>query len=94
METEIFESGFLAHQPSLEFGHMEIGVDTESSNSDEQLTYLYKCGATHNLPKVVTDRLQLPRWPQHIQLRDMVFVRMLSSRPNTDSRPVVQQRTV
>jgi len=94
MEIEIFESGFLAQQPSLRFGHMEIRVDTESSESDEQLTYLYKYRTIFGSMKSVTDGVQLPQWTQHIQLWDMVSVWTESPRLNTKSRPVVQQRTV
>lgn len=38
---EIFESGFLAPRPALGFAHMEVKVDTESSDVENQITYLY-----------------------------------------------------
>ena len=38
---EIFESGFLQPRPSLSFAHMEVRVDTEASEVDKQITYLY-----------------------------------------------------
>lgn len=38
---EIFESGFLPPRPALSFAHMEVKVDTEASEVDDQITYLY-----------------------------------------------------
>ena len=38
---EIFESGFLQPRPSLGFAHMEVRVDTDASEVDNQITYLY-----------------------------------------------------
>ncbi|KAM5507939.1 hypothetical protein McanMca71_001210 [Microsporum canis] len=39
---EIFENGFLKPRPELEFGHMEVRVDTSTQNVEDQVTYLYK----------------------------------------------------
>ncbi len=38
---EIFESGFLQPRPSLGFAHMEVRMDTEASQAEDQITYLY-----------------------------------------------------
>ncbi|KAF2207500.1 hypothetical protein CERZMDRAFT_51161 [Cercospora zeae-maydis SCOH1-5] len=41
---EIFESGFLAQRPQLDYGHMEVQVrdgNDSDSQSDAQVTYLY-----------------------------------------------------
>ncbi|KAF3000149.1 MutS protein msh5 [Curvularia kusanoi] len=38
---EIFEMGLLSSQPSLAFGHLEVKVDSEKSQVDDQITYLY-----------------------------------------------------
>jgi DNA mismatch repair protein MSH5 len=38
---EIFESGFLKPRPGLAFGHMEVRMDTQASNAEDQITYLY-----------------------------------------------------
>lgn len=38
---EIFESGFLQPRPELSFAHMEVKVDTQASEVDDQITYLY-----------------------------------------------------
>ncbi|KAK2827800.1 hypothetical protein FQN49_007330, partial [Arthroderma sp. PD_2] len=38
---EIFENGFLQPKPELEFGHMEVQVDTSAQNVEDQVTYLY-----------------------------------------------------
>ena len=38
---EIFESGFLQPRPALAFAHMEVKVDTQASEVDDQITYLY-----------------------------------------------------
>jgi DNA mismatch repair protein MSH5 len=34
--------GFLKPTPALILGHMEVRVDTEASEVDDQITYLYK----------------------------------------------------
>jgi DNA mismatch repair protein MSH5 len=41
---EIFENGFLAQRPELEYAHMEVRVDKETTNIEEQITYLYNLG--------------------------------------------------
>ncbi|KAL6704002.1 hypothetical protein ACN47E_008853 [Coniothyrium glycines] len=38
---EIFEMGFLQPQPSLAFGHMEVRLDADASESVDQISYLY-----------------------------------------------------
>jgi DNA mismatch repair protein MSH5 len=38
---EIFENGFLHERPELEFGHMEVRVDTAAEVQEDQITYLY-----------------------------------------------------
>jgi DNA mismatch repair protein MSH5 len=38
---EIFESGFLKPRPGLAFAHMEVRMDTQASNAEDQITYLY-----------------------------------------------------
>lgn len=38
---EIFESGFLKPRLGLAFAHMEVKIDTEASEVEEQITYLY-----------------------------------------------------
>lgn len=38
---EIFEAGFLQPRPSLSFAHMEVRMDTQASQVDDQITYLY-----------------------------------------------------
>jgi DNA mismatch repair protein MSH5 len=40
--TEIFEMNFLKEKPGLAFGHMEVRVDTNASEVNDQITYLYK----------------------------------------------------
>lgn len=39
---EIFELGHLDPRPSLAFGHMEVRIDTDASEVNDQITYLYK----------------------------------------------------
>jgi DNA mismatch repair protein MSH5 len=39
---EIFEMGLLKPRPSLAFGHLEVKVNADSSQVDDQITYLYK----------------------------------------------------
>lgn len=34
--------GLLTPTPTLAFGHLEVKVDTEKSQVDDQITYLYK----------------------------------------------------
>ncbi|XPS97973.1 hypothetical protein M3J09_007189 [Ascochyta lentis] len=38
---EIFETGLLKPRPTLAFGHLEVKVDTEKSQVNDQITYLY-----------------------------------------------------
>lgn len=38
---EIFENGFLAPQPNLAFGHMQVRVDVKAAEIENQVTYLY-----------------------------------------------------
>ncbi|KAK7535428.1 muts domain V-domain-containing protein [Phyllosticta citricarpa] len=38
---EIFEGGFLAQSPQLQFAHMQVRVDEEASTVEDQITYLY-----------------------------------------------------
>jgi len=38
---EIFEIGFLQPRPSLGFAHMEVQMDTQASDVEDQITYLY-----------------------------------------------------
>lgn len=38
---EIFENGFLPERPELDFGHMEVRVDTKAEVLEDQITYLY-----------------------------------------------------
>ena len=38
---EIFEAGFLQPRPSLGFAHMEVRMDSEASDVEDQITYLY-----------------------------------------------------
>jgi len=40
--TEIFETGVIKPQRNMVFGHMEVRVDTEATEAEEQITYLYK----------------------------------------------------
>ena len=39
---EIFEMGLLKPRSTLAFGHLEVKIDTEKSQIDDQITYLYK----------------------------------------------------
>ncbi|KAK7535827.1 muts domain V-domain-containing protein [Phyllosticta citribraziliensis] len=38
---EIFEGGFLAASPQLQFAHMQVRVDEQASAVEDQITYLY-----------------------------------------------------
>ncbi|EPQ65858.1 Bgt-5388 [Blumeria graminis f. sp. tritici] len=38
---EIFENGYLSKRPGLEFGHMEVRVETDVDTKVDQITYLY-----------------------------------------------------
>jgi DNA mismatch repair protein MSH5 len=44
---EIFENNFLALQPRLQLGHMEVQVDQEVQQVEDQVTYLYKYVPCH-----------------------------------------------
>jgi DNA mismatch repair protein MSH5 len=39
---EIFEMDLLKSRPVLAFGHLEVKIDSEKSEVDDQITYLYK----------------------------------------------------
>lgn len=39
---EIFENGFLQPRPHLQYGHMEMRMDSDAVELENQLTYLYK----------------------------------------------------
>lgn len=39
---EIFENNFLHERPEMAFAHMEVRVDSQASEIDGQITYLYK----------------------------------------------------
>ena len=38
---EIFENGYMAPRPDLQFGHMEIRINEHASVAEEQISYLY-----------------------------------------------------
>ncbi len=38
---EIFENGFLAPRPELQFAHMQIRIDQQAAKVENQITYLY-----------------------------------------------------
>ena len=42
MLLEIFENGLLKESSSLTLGHMQVKIDEQASESDDQITYLYK----------------------------------------------------
>ena len=42
IESEIFENDFLHERAELEFRHMEVQVDSQASEVDGQIVYLYK----------------------------------------------------
>ncbi|KAF2032567.1 hypothetical protein EK21DRAFT_60557 [Setomelanomma holmii] len=68
---EIFEMGFLKESPALGFGHMEIRVDTDASEVNDQITYLYNfetgrstssfgtcCAAMNGVPPEIVQRAE------------------------------------
>ncbi|ORY09079.1 mismatch repair protein 5 [Clohesyomyces aquaticus] len=68
---EIFETGLLKPRPSLAFGHMEVRVDTEASEVEDQITYLYNfnegrstssfgtcCAAMNGIPPEIVQRAE------------------------------------
>jgi DNA mismatch repair protein MSH5 len=38
----MFENGLLKADPSLALGHMQVQIDEQASETDGQITYLYK----------------------------------------------------
>ncbi|KAF2131755.1 hypothetical protein P153DRAFT_429981 [Dothidotthia symphoricarpi CBS 119687] len=68
---EIFEMGFLKPRPALAFGHMEVRVDSEASEVNDQITYLYNfrdgrstssfgtcCAAMNGVPAEIVQRAE------------------------------------
>ncbi|KAF2182192.1 hypothetical protein K469DRAFT_636979 [Zopfia rhizophila CBS 207.26] len=68
---EIFESGLFRSRPFLAFGHMEVRVDTDASEVEDQITYLYNfcegrstssfgtcCAAMNGVPPEIVQRAE------------------------------------
>ncbi|KAF2748154.1 hypothetical protein M011DRAFT_422382 [Sporormia fimetaria CBS 119925] len=68
---EIFETGLFRPRAPLAFGHMEVRVDTEASEAEDQITYLYSfrdgrstssfgtcCAAINGVPLEVVQRAE------------------------------------
>lgn len=68
---EIFEEGYMLYHPALQFGHMEVRVDSAKKEIDEQITYLYNfrvgrsissfgscCAAMNGISKEVVKRAE------------------------------------
>ncbi|KAF2832856.1 hypothetical protein CC86DRAFT_414515 [Ophiobolus disseminans] len=69
--AEIFEMGLLKPRPTLAFGHMEVRIDTNTSDVSEQITYLYNfrdgrstssfgtcCAAMNGVPPEIVQRAE------------------------------------
>ncbi|KAF2276083.1 mismatch repair protein 5 [Westerdykella ornata] len=68
---EIFETGVFRPQINPTFGHMEVRIDTEASETEEQITYLYNfcngrstssfgtcCAALNGVPPEIVQRAE------------------------------------
>ncbi|KAL9071237.1 MAG: hypothetical protein Q9157_005541 [Trypethelium eluteriae] len=55
---EIFENDFLEKKAQLAFGHMEVQVDSQASEFDNQITYLYNCAALNGIAQVIVQRAE------------------------------------
>ncbi|OAG13030.1 uncharacterized protein CC84DRAFT_1255161 [Paraphaeosphaeria sporulosa] len=53
---EIFENGLLKASPSLALAHMQVQIDEQTSELDDQITYLYNCAAMNGVPKEIIER--------------------------------------
>ncbi|KKK17632.1 hypothetical protein ARAM_004026 [Aspergillus rambellii] len=54
---EIFENELIElARPRLQLGHMEVRVSEDAHESDDQITYLYKCAAMNGINQAIVDR--------------------------------------